>query len=630
MNIMKKYKKYIIAAGILILGIILGNVFSGGDSATTHTDGEHEYVQDPVTQLWTCSMHPQIKMEKPGKCPICGMTLIPLETSSDSSENIADDEIVMNEQSYQLANIQTTVVEKSSAKKEIRLLGRVKPDERRLYSQVSHIPGRIERLYVNFTGEKVYSGQKIVRIYSPELISAQKELFEAIKSKDIYPQLYTASRNKLKLWKLSDKQIAAIEASGVVQEQIDILSDHSGYVMSRNVELGDYIMAGGNLFDIANLSSVWVMFEAYEADIPWIHVNDRVSFNIQAIPGKDFEGKITYVDPFVSSNTRVAKVRVEVNNPSNKLLPEMFASGIIKAKMKGMENTIVIPKSAVLWTGKRAVVYVKVPHEKTISFIYREVTLGQDMGQFYIVQEGLEEGETVATNGVFRIDASAQLLGQKSMMNPEGGKVSMGHNHGGMDMGDDAKADGVDHSKMDMTDSKMQGQTSSDHTKMENDSDHTDMNQRITTTDAFKSQLEQVFNAYIKLKDALVGDDNSIASASAKTLLTAMKKVDMKQLTDHNAHNHWMTISKEISGSASSISELEDIEKQRSHFKHLSAHLSKGVKLFGVNQKVYEQFCPMADNNKGAYWLSLDEPIKNPYLGAKMLTCGDTKTVIVK
>ena len=617
MNIMKKYKKYIIAAGILILGIILGNVFSGGDSATTHTDGEHEYVQDPVTQLWTCSMHPQIKMEKPGNCPICGMELIPLETTDDSSENIADDEIVMNEEAYQLANIQTTVVEKAGANKEIRLLGRVKPDERRLYSQVSHIPGRIERLYVNFTGEKVFTGQKIVRIYSPELISAQKELFEAIKSKDIYPQLYTASRNKLKLWKLSDKQIDAIEASGVVQEQIDILSDHSGYVMSRNVELGDYITAGGNLFDIANLSSVWVMFEAYEADIPWIHINDKVSFNIQAIPGKTFEGKITYVDPFVSSNTRVAKVRVEVNNPSNKLLPEMFASGIIKAKMKGMENTIVIPKSAVLWTGKRAVVYVKVPHENTISFMYRQVTLGQDMGEFYSIVEGLEEGETVATNGVFRIDASAQLLGQKSMMNPDGGKPNLGH--AGMDMGGDAKADGEDHSKMDMS-----------NTTTESETKHTDMNQRITTTDAFKSQLEQVFNAYIELKDAFVGDDNSLASASAKTLLDAMKKVDMKQLSNNEAHNHWMTISKEISGSAISISKLEDIEEQRGHFKHLSAHFSKAVKLFGVNQKVYEQFCPMADNNTGAYWLSLNEPIKNPYLGAKMLTCGDVKTVIVK
>ena len=628
MNIMEKYKNYIIAAGILILGIILGNVFSGGDSETTHAEGEHNYVQDPVTQLWTCSMHPQIKMEEPGNCPICGMELIPMESSDDSSENIAANEIVMNEEAYQLANIQTTIVEKASADKEIRLLGRVKPDERRLYSQVSHIPGRIERLYVNFTGEKVYTGQKIVRIYSPELISAQKELFEAIKSKDIYPQLYTASRNKLKLWKLSDKQIDAIEATGNVQEQIDILSDHTGYVMNRNVELGDYIKAGGNLFDIANLSSVWVMFEAYEADIPWIHINDKVSFNIQAISGKTFEGKITYVDPFVSSNTRVAKVRVEVNNPGNKLLPEMYASGIIKAKMKGMENTIVIPKTAVLWTGKRAVVYVKVPHEKTISFVYREIELGQDMGQFYSVADGLEEGEVVATNGVFRIDASAQLLGQKSMMNPEGGKVNVGHNHGGMGMDGDAKNDGVDHSKMDMGDSKKEGET--DHSKMEKETDHTDMNQRITTTDAFKSQLEQVFNAYIKLKDALVDDDSSTASASAKTLLSAMKNVDMKQLTDHNAHNHWMTISKEITESATSISKISDIEKQRSHFKHLSAHLSKGVKLFGVNQKVYEQFCPMADNNNGAYWLSLDEAIKNPYLGAKMLTCGDNKTVIIK
>ncbi len=633
MKIMKKYKNYIIAAGILILGIILGNVFSGGSSETTHKEGDHEYVQDPVTKLWTCSMHPQIRMEKPGKCPICGMTLIPLDTStSGNSENIAANEIVMNEEAYQLANIQTTLVEKSSANKEIRLLGKVKPDERRLYAQVSHIPGRIERLYLNFTGEKVSVGQRIVRIYSPELISAQKELFEAIRSREVYPQLYTASRNKLKLWKLSDKQIESIESSGTVQEQIDILSDYSGYVMSRNVELGDYIMTGGNLYDIANLNTVWVMFEAYEADIPWIHINDKVSFTIQAIPGKTFEGKITYVDPFVSSSTRVAKVRVEVNNPGNKLLPEMYASGIIQAKIKGLENSIIIPKSAVLWTGKRSVVYVKVPHEKTISFVYREITLGQDMGQFYTVQDGLEEGETVATNGVFRIDASAQLLGQKSMMNPEGTKGATGGmaNMPGMNMGGDTNKD----SKKQMSDEEMKNmntnENTKDHTNMKNDTKHTDMNQRITTTDVFKGQLEQVFNAYIKLKNALTNDDSKLASTSAKTLLNAMKKVDMKQLSNHDAHNHWMTISKEILASATSISEISDIEKQRGHFKHLSAHLSKGIKLYGVNQLVYEQFCPMADNNNGAYWLSLDKVIKNPYLGAKMPTCGDNKMVIKK
>ncbi len=452
---MKKYKNYIIATGILIIGIILGNVFSGGNTESSHNEEEHEYVQDPVTKLWTCSMHPQIKLEKPGNCPICGMDLIPLDQSNKGGENIASNEIVMTEEAMQLANIQSTTVARSNVAKEIRLLGRVKPDERRLFSQVSHIPGRIERLYVNFTGEKVYKGQKIVRLYSPDLITAQKELFEAIRSRDIYPQLYTASRNKLKLWKLSDVQIDAIEKLGKVQEQIDILSDHSGYVMRRNVELGDYIKPGSNLFDIANLSTVWVMFEAYESDIPWIHNGDIVEFNINAIPGKVFKGKVTYIDPFVSSNTRIVRVRVEIKNPSNKLLPEMYASGIIKARLSNIKDAIVIPKTAVLWTGKKSVVYVKVPHKKIISFVYREITLGQDMGNFYIVTDGLKEGEVVATNGVFRIDASAQLIGQQSMMNPEGGKPNLGHS--GMDMGGDNENEMVnteseEMSKMDMID----------------------------------------------------------------------------------------------------------------------------------------------------------------------------------
>lgn len=340
------------------------------------------------------------------------------------------------------------------------------------------------------------------------------------------------------------------------------------------------------------------MFEAYEADIPWIHINDVVEFTIQAIPGKTFKGKITYVDPFVSSNTRVAKVRVEIKNQLNKLLPEMYASGIIQAKMTDMENKIIIPKSAALWTGKRAVVYVKVPHEKTISFVYREITLGQDMGNFYSVEDGLEEGEIVATNGVFRIDASAQLLGQKSMMNPEGGKPNLGH--AGMDMGGDTKK----------KDSKIK------------------MSNRIKVAKEFKNQLSQVFDQYIHLKDAFANDDSRAAKLSAKEILNATAKVDMKLLTDNEAHNHWMTIGKEVTSSAKSISETTEIEEQRGYLIHLSAHLIKAVKLFGINQKVYEQFCPMADNNNGAYWLSLNEKIKNPYFGAKMLTCGEIKTVI--
>lgn len=608
---MKKYKNYSIGIGILIIGIILGNVFSGNkNTGDSHSEEEHNLVQDPVTQVWTCSMHPQIKMDKPGNCPICGMELIPLETTANDGEKISDNEIVFTAEAIELANIQTSVVEKTNATKEIRLLGRVKPDERRLFSQVSHIPGRIERLYVNFTGEKVYKGQKIVRIYSPALISAQKELFEAINSKEIYPQLYTASRNKLKLWKLSDAQINAIEKSGKVREQLDILSDYSGYVMKRNVELGDHIMEGSTLFKIANLSKVWVMFEAYEADIPWIQVGNTVNFTINAIPGKNFKGKVTYVDPFVSSNTRVAKVRVELKNPANKLLPEMYASGTIQAKLTNIKNAIIVPKSAVLWTGKRAVVYVKVPHENTISFVYREVILGQDMGNFYIIEKGLKEGEIVATNGVFRIDASAQLVGQKSMMNPEGGKVSTG-GHAGMDMGDDAKDTNTTKKEGDEED--MSGMIMIDKSKIDSN---------------FKKQLGKVVDAYIILKDGLTKDDAAAAKKQAKNVKIALEKVDMILLLG-DAHNVWMKALTQINKNVETIQNNNNIEVQRKAFGLLGKNLADVMDMLGVkmpeNRTVYLEFCPMADANKGAFWLSYDKQISNPFFGQAMLTCGEVK-----
>ncbi len=608
---MKKYKNYLIAAGILILGIIIGNISSGGDAKdASHSEEEHDFVQDPITKLWTCSMHPQIKMEKPGNCPICGMELIPLEEGSDSGEKIASNEIVLSEEAIQLANIQTSKVVRSSAKKEIRLLGTVKPDERRQYSQVSHIPGRIERLYINFTGEKVSRGQRLIRLYSPELISAQKELFEAMKSRDIYPQLFKATKNKLKLWKLTDRQIDAIVKSGKVQEQIDILSDYSGYVMKRNVELGDHVMEGMKLFDIANIDKIWVMFDAYETDIPSIHKGDMVNFTIQAVPGKEFKGKVTYIDPFVSSSSRVAKVRVEVNNKGHKLLPEMFVNGIIKANLSSAKDALIIPKSAVLWTGKRAVVYVKIPHEKTISFVYREVILGADLGDFYVVSNGLEDGEVVATNGVFRIDASAQLLGQKSMMNPDGGKVSTG-GHAGMDMGDGAKKEAV--KKEDDKEEDMSGMIMIDKSKIDK---------------KFKKQLGLVVDEYITLKDALTKDDAVTAKSQVKNIKVALKNVDMVLLLG-DAHNVWMKALKNINKNLESIQNNTNIEAQRKAFGLLGKDLSDVVDMLGVqmpNEKsVYLEFCPMADDNKGSFWLSYDKEIANPFFGSSMISCGEVK-----
>jgi len=167
-----------------------------------------------------------------------------------------------------------------------------------------------------------------------------------------------------------------------------------------------------------------------------------------------------------------------------------------------------------------------------------------------------------------------------------------------------------------------------DNSKINSDTDHTKMQKRITVSTAFKNQFKKVFEQYILLKDAFADDDHNVAQKSAKELVNAMAKIDMKLLTDNDAHNHWMLISKEINASATSISKTSDIAIQRNHFKHLSAHLTKGVKLFGVDQKVYEEFCPMADGNKGAVWLSLSKEIKNPYFGKAMIDCGEIKSTI--
>ncbi|MDF0706212.1 efflux RND transporter periplasmic adaptor subunit [Flagellimonas okinawensis] len=598
-----------IALSTLVLGLLLGWLLFGGSKGNATEEHQHTSEVSGET-IWTCSMHPQIRQTEPGDCPICGMDLIPLE--NDNGSELDPMAVSMSKTAMQLANVTTEIVGKTAPVKLIDLNGKVEADERSIYSQSSHIPGRVERLMVNFTGEYIKQGQIIAYIYSPDLVTAQEELFEARKVADTQPQFFNAAKEKLKNWKLSDNQIAQILQSGTVKEELPIHADVSGYVTEKMVNLGDYVNKGKALYQIANLNSVWVLFDIYESDMPWVRKGDEVVFTIPSLPGENFKGRISYIDPVINPMTRVAKARIEIGNTGLRLKPEMFASGTVKAKQPIASEAITIPKSAVMWTGERSVVYIKNTTSNGVNFVLRDVTLGPSLGNGFIVKEGLQEGDEIAVNGTFSIDAAAQLAGKPSMMNPEGGPAMTGHNHGGMKMGDDKGTGGSDHSEMDMGDVKQESKT-----------DHSDMDQRIAATGIFQNQLKQVLSAYLELKDALVNDNAAKSNAAAKKVLSALEHVDMKQLTDKKAHGHWMTISKEISNSANSISKISDIKAQRDHFKHLSAHLSKGVKLFGVDQKIYEQFCPMADNNKGAYWLSTTKEIKNPYFGEAMLTCGE-------
>jgi Cu(I)/Ag(I) efflux system membrane fusion protein len=278
-------------------------------------------------------------------------------------------------------------------------------------------------LYINFIGETVIKGQKLADIYSPELITAQQELLETGKTKLLQPELYEASKEKLRLWKLTDDQIAKIESSGIVQNNFEVLSNTSGTVTARRVNTGDHVSQGTVLLDIADLSRVWIMFDAYESDLQFLHIGEKLTFTLQALPGIDYSGDIIFIDPVIDPVTRVAKVRVETGNQSGKLKPEMFATGIVSTTLNEYRDNMVIPKTSVLWTGKRSVVYVKQPGDEPV-FKLREIGLGPMLGESYVITDGLNEGEEIVTSGTFSVDAAAQLEGKPSMMNPEGGKVS--------------------------------------------------------------------------------------------------------------------------------------------------------------------------------------------------------------
>jgi Cu(I)/Ag(I) efflux system membrane fusion protein len=330
----------------------------------------------------------------------------------------------------QLASVSTEIVGKTMPVKTLRLNGKVQPDERQISTQSAHFSGRIEKLLVKFTGQFVSKGHVIAHIYSPELVTAQEELLEALESKETQPQLLDAAKEKLKKWKLSENQIEQIIQSGIAQDEFPLIADISGFITDRKVNLGDYVRKGQSLYEITDLSRVWILLDVYESDINWIKKGSKVNYTVHSYPGEEFNGIISYIDPIIDPKSRVSKARLEAINKDYKLKPEMFVSANIEVNLPSSSNAIVVPKSAVMWTGKRSVVYVKSTSSEQVSFVMRKVTLGPALGNSYVVEEGLEEGEEIAVNGTFSIDAAAQLAGKPSIMSPEGGAAITGHNHG--------------------------------------------------------------------------------------------------------------------------------------------------------------------------------------------------------
>ncbi|MGY8939286.1 MAG: efflux RND transporter periplasmic adaptor subunit, partial [Flavobacteriales bacterium] len=580
-------KKYTIYLAILVAGLFLGWLLFGG-APNSETEHAHDTIIT-TNQKWTCSMHPQILKPEAGDCPICGMDLIPAERSA---TGLLADQFKLTKNAMALANIQTSIVGNSKAEdRAIKVSGRIVENEAANVVQVSYFSGRIEQLNVRFTGEEVRKGQLLATIYASELYEAQQEFITAISLKKSQPALYKAVRTKLKLWKLSENQINEIETSGIVKENVPIYATVSGTVLEKLVAQGEVVKQGQPLLKIANLNTVWGNFQVYESQLNRFKKGQEILVSTNAYPNKVFKSKVDFINPILDLATRTVKLRVVLNNEANIFKPGMFVEGKVKEISSNSSPRLTIPTSAVLWTGERSVVYLKATADAPI-FQMKEIKLGNRVGDAYEILEGLSIGDEIVTNGTFTLDAAAQLKGKKSMMNMSGGKITTGHEgHLGMD----------------------------NKTSAENEN-HLNKNERMKVLVEFQNQLKSVFNEYINLKDALVKDDSKSVVAESKKLLDKISKVEMKLLKSEETHKHWMSLEKEIKMATVSISETSDLKEQRNHFKNLSIYLTNAIEVFGINEKVYSQFCPMANNNKGAYWLSTEEKVVNPYFGNAMLT----------
>ena len=641
--------------GFIFVAFLIGWMLSGGES------GVADQLEQSESQagMWTCSMHPNVQQPNPGQCPICGMDLIPVK--SDGGESLGPRQIKLSENARKLAEIEVATVVRKFVAHEIRKVGKVEYDETRLGYISAWFPGRIDRLYVNYTGIRVKKGDHLVEIYSPDLLTTQQELFESLKNVEtmkgstfkemtvIAQRQLESVRERLRLWGLTADQIKALEKSQQPSDHITLYSPLDGVVVHKNALEGIYVKVGSKIYTIADLSQVWVKMDAYESDLPWLRYGQEVQFSTESYPGEIFKGRIAFIDPVLNAKTRTVKIRVNVDNSEGRLKPEMFVRGTLRVKLteggQVMDPTLagkwispmhpeivkdgpgkcdvcgmplvpaeelgfvsasagqkaaplVIPATAPLITGKRAVVYVVVDGQDGV-YEGRELELGPRAGDYYLVKTGLKEGDRVVKRGNFKIDSAIQIQAKPSMMNPDGGGSAAGHQHGPAS-----------------SESQPEQQKEPEQEKTE------EIKTLTGIPKAFQKQLDNVYAVYYEIQNALSHDQFESAQQKSNQLIKTLGTADMSLLKGES-HMIWMARLKEVGDSGTILVNSKDIKNARTAFDTLSQAVIKTAKQFCSDQQtILVYHCPMAFDGRGADWLQNRAGTENPYFGSQMFKCG--------
>ena len=639
-----------IIAVSFITGVILQQFVFSSDK---HNDVSENSTKVDNTEkanvVWTCSMHPSIRLPEKGRCPICNMELIPLSTENGDDSDV---QISISSNALKRLEIETTPVVRKFVDSEIRMLGKVNYDETRLSYIAAWVPGRLEKLFINYTGIPVKQGEHMATIYSPDLITAQEELIQAVKfqgsiqnnssdtTKKTAMATVKASREKLSLLGLSSEQINKIEKTGKSEKIVNIDSPIQGIVIDKNAKEGMYVKTGTRIYTVADLSSVWVELDAYESDLALIKYGNLVEFTTETYPGKKFEGKVEFIDPVVTPKSQTVKVRVSVPNENLELKPGMFVKAIVRSHVDSDGNAVkkvaqetwvcpmhpqiiddkpgecsichmdlvkkstsnssvlaplIIPVTAAMKTGKRAIVYVEVPNKEKPTYEGREVILGSRVGNFYIVKEGLDEGDFVVTKGNFKLDAEMQIRAKPSMMSydPSAKKNMTKH---------------MNHQNITLPPDKMTSEKE--------------------IPQAFTMQLNKLLKSYFAIQKAMVDDNAKNVSLATRQAIVSLKAVDMT-LLDNKTHMLWMKSADALSMTLQMLSKQSTLVKQRELLPAFTDEMLQVVQQFSVGQaNIYKASCPMAFDNKGASWLQDTNTVLNPYFGDMMLHCGSIDEVI--
>ena len=580
-----------IAATVALIAVVAGIAGRGSGETATAEQAAREHSPDT---LWTCSMHPQIRQPEPGQCPICGMNLIPLE-SSDSME-AEPNQVVLSERAKALARVRTTRVRRIQAGgARVRLLGQVDYDETTLQTLTAWIGGRIDRLHLDVTGERVRRGQIVATLYSPEVYAAQQDLITARRqltrmqraselARSAARATLDSARERLRLLGIPPGELERMEAAERPQRHVTVRSPFAGTVIERLASEGAYVETGSPLYRIADLTRLWVQLDAYESDLPHLTVGQTVELAIEALPGEILEGRVAFVDPVVDPRRRTARVRIAVSNPDRELRPGMFVEAVVREAGGGAAGEeaqpLVIPSSAPLFTGRRSIVYVAVPDAERPTYEARVVRLGPRVGDLYPVVAGLREGERVVTQGAFALDADLQIRGGDSMMTH----------------GDDSEPGAYD--------------------------------TIIAIDDEWRSALAGIFEAYLALQGALANDEAEAARRAASELSAAVAAFAPSE--PREAVAEWERVAQHLRMHAQRASEADTLEGIRAQLEPLTAQLVIVLRVFGnpTGGTLHLAYCPMAFDNRGATWIQDEESIDNAYFGAAMRTCGSLRVSV--